>query len=143
MIIDFKKRPLILDGATGTLFQQKGMAAGEDSTAFAIKNPHIVKDIERQYLEAGSDLIYSPTFNLNRSKVEALGMTTDEIIGKLMAPALELKEEYAGMGRKVYISLDIGPQGELLEPVGELTFEDAYEFYAEQVRAGALAVPMP
>lgn len=136
MIIDFGKGPVILDGATGTLFQQKGMAAGEDSTAFAIKNPHIVKDIERQYLEAGSDLIYSPTFNLNRAKIEALGMTTEEIIGKLMAPALELKEEYAGRGRKIYISLDIGPQGEMLEPVGKLTFEDAYEFYAEQVRAG-------
>ncbi len=136
MTIDFRNSPVILDGATGTLFQQNGMKAGEDSTSFALDNPHIVKDIQRQYIEAGSDCIYSPTFNLNRAKVAAMGMATDEIIGKLMAPAMELKGEYAAKGRKVYVSLDIGPQGEMLEPVGKLTFEDAYEFYAEEVRAG-------
>ena len=56
---------IILDGATGTMFQRNGMRPGEDSTQFALDHPEIVDKIQRMYVEAGSDAIYAPPFNLN------------------------------------------------------------------------------
>ncbi|MCQ2546226.1 MAG: homocysteine S-methyltransferase family protein [Clostridia bacterium] len=128
-------RTRILDGATGTLFQARGMKAGEDSTAFALNNPETVEEVAREYIEAGSEFIYAPTFNLNRSRVEALGETVMSISEKLAAPALKLREEYAAKGRPVLVAYDVGPQGEMLEPLGSLSFEDAYDFYAEEAKA--------
>lgn len=132
---DNMKKTRLLDGAMGTLLQARGMKAGEDSTAFALANPDIVEDIAREYIEAGSEFIYAPTFNLNRGKVEALGETVMSISEKLTAPALKLRDEYAGKGRAVLVSYDIGPQGEMIEPLGNLSFEDAYEFYALEAEA--------
>ena len=130
-----RKKATILDGATGTLFQARGMKAGEDSTAFALNNPDIVEDVEREYLEAGAELIYCPTFNLNREKVKGLGETVLSLTLKLTEPARKLREEYAAKGQAVLVAFDVGPQGEMVEPLGSLTFEDAYDFYAEEARA--------
>ena len=136
MIIEPKNKRYILDGALGTMFQKRGMKPGEDSTAFALKNPEIVKEIEREYIEAGADIILAPTFNLSREKVKELGYDLRSLIKALCEPAIELREEYARRGREVAVSLDIGPQGVLIEPLGELSFEDACDFYAELVREG-------
>lgn len=125
----------ILDGAMGTQLQARGMKPGEDSTAFALRNPGIVEDIEREYIEAGAEFIYTPTFNLNRAKVGMYGETVESLSMKLTEPARKLRDEYAGKGKKLQIAFDVGPQGEMLEPLGRLTFEEAYEFYAEEAMA--------
>ena len=117
------------------MFQSRGMNPGEETTSFAVNNPDIVKDIQREYIEAGSQIIYMPTFNLNRGKVAWLGETVESLSLKLTAPARQLRDEYAAKGIAVLLSFDIGPQGEMVEPLGKLTFEDAYEFYAEEARA--------
>lgn len=129
------RKTRILDGATGTLFQTGGMKAGEDSTVFALAHPDIVEDIAGEYIEAGSEFIYTPTFNLNREKVEGLGETVESLAAKLAAPALKLRAEYAEKGRSVLVAFDIGPQGKILEPLGEYTFEEAYAFFAEEAKA--------
>ena len=72
-------RTIMLDGGTGTMLQARGMKAGEDSTAFALHNPDIVEDIARQYIEAGSQFVYTPTFNLNRAKVAGFGETVESL----------------------------------------------------------------
>ncbi|MCQ2545013.1 MAG: homocysteine S-methyltransferase family protein [Clostridia bacterium] len=128
-------KTIILDGATGTEYQKKGMQQGQDSTAFALANPDVVKEVARNYAEAGSEIIYAPTFNLNRQKVEDIGLSLEEITEKLARPVLELREEYAKAGRKIRVAFDIGPQGEMVEPLGKLTFEDAYDFYAQEAKA--------
>ena len=128
-------KTILLDGGTGTMLQARGMKAGEDSTAFALAHPDVVEDVARQYIEAGSQFIYTPTFNLNRSKVAAMGETVESLCLKLSEPARRLRDEYAAKGRSVLIAFDIGPQGELVEPLGRLSFEDALEFYAEEARA--------
>ncbi|MBQ3321704.1 MAG: homocysteine S-methyltransferase family protein [Firmicutes bacterium] len=128
-------RTIILDGGMGTMLQARGMKAGEDSTAFAYHNPDILEDVARQYIEAGSQVVYTPTFNLTRDKVAGLGETVESLCLKLTAPARKLREEYAGKGRTILMVFDMGPQGELVEPLGRLTFEDAYEFYALQAKA--------
>lgn len=131
------KKTYILDGAMGTELQKRGMKPGEDSTAFALANPDIVGDVHREYIEAGSDIIYAPTFNLNRDKVASLGETVESLTLKLTEPARRLREEYAKAGKNILMAFDIGPQGEMVEPMGSLTFEDAYAFYAEEAKAAA------
>ncbi|MGX8774147.1 MAG: homocysteine S-methyltransferase family protein, partial [Bacillota bacterium] len=128
-------RTIILDGGTGTMLQARGMKPGEDSTAFALNNPDVVEDVARQYIEAGAQAVYTPTFNLNRAKVAGLGETVESLCLKLSAPARKLREEYAAKGRTILVMFDMGPQGELVEPLGRLSFEDALEFYGEQARA--------
>ena len=131
---------IILDGATGTMFQRNGMRPGEDSTQFALDHPEIVDKIQRMYVEAGSDAIYAPTFNLNKAKIEKMGKSLTEVIQRLVAPSVKLRDEYIEeKGRPVIVGLDVGPQGELLEPMGTKTFEEAYDFYAEMIIAGCSA----
>jgi len=129
------RRTIVLDGGMGTMLQARGMKAGEDSTAFALAHPEVIEDIARQYLEAGSQFVYTPTFNLTRAKVEGLGETVESLCRKLSAPARRLREEYAAKGKTILVGFDMGPQGELVEPLGKLTFEDAYDFYALQAKA--------
>ena len=57
------RKTRILDGGTGTMFQARGMKPGEDSTAFALAHPEVVEEVAREYLEAGAEFIYTPTFN--------------------------------------------------------------------------------
>ena len=128
---------IILDGATGTMFQKAGMQPGQDTTTFAFENPEIVAKLQHDYVEAGSDAITAPTFNLNREKVAAMGCSLEEIIRRLTAPSIKVREEAMANGKAVIVGLDVGPQGELLEPMGTKTFEEAYDFYAEMMKAGA------
>jgi len=128
---------IILDGATGTMFQKAGMQPGQDTTQFAYENPEVVEELQRAYVEAGSDAITAPTFNLNREKVAAMGAGLDEIIRRLTAPSIKVREEAIEQGKAVIVGLDVGPQGELLEPMGTKTFEEALDFYAEMMKCGA------
>ena len=138
MAIDFDNRIYILDGGMGTMLQNAGMAPGETSTQFALAHPDILTDIHRQYAEAGSDIIYAATFGMNRFKADEIGRplcdAVECVVGAARDAARETEEK---SGRKVLVALDIGPLGELLEPMGTLRFEDAYEAFAEVVRAGA------
>ncbi len=130
---------IILDGATGTMFQRNGMQPGQDTTQFVIQHPEVVESMQLAYIDAGSDAITAPTFNLNRDKIKAMGGDLDEIIRKLTAPSIKVREKAMAKGKPVIVGLDIGPQGELLEPMGTKTFEEAYDFYAEMVSAGVAA----
>lgn len=132
---EYNKKTRILDGGTGTMFQARGMKPGEDSTAFAFANPQVVEDIARAYIEAGSEFIYTPTFNLNPEKVEEFGETVEDLTARLAAPALKLREEYAAKGRNIIVVFDVGPQGKMLEPMGTYTFEEAYDFYKKEAKA--------
>lgn len=136
MTVDFVNNRYILDGAMGTMMQQAGMKEGEDSTEFAMNNPQVVADIHRAYIEAGADFIYAPTFNLNREKAEALGGSLRSVVMKLAEPTTAVRDKVAGEGRRVYATLDMGPTGRMIEPMGDMTFEEAYDIYSEIAAAG-------
>ena len=128
-------KTIILDGATGTEYQKRGMKPGQDSTAFALANPDVVREVAGEYAQAGSEIIYAPTFNLNRQKIADMGISLEELTEKLAVPVIGLREEYAKAGKTLKVAFDIGPQGEMLEPLGNLSFEDAYDFYALEAKA--------
>ena len=124
---------LILDGAMGTMLQAAGMKAGEHPEVFGFDNPEIVKNIHLKYIEAGSNIIYANTFGANAHKLEGCKIDVDTAIKTAIQSA---KEAVVESKRDVKVALDIGPIGELLEPLGVLRFEDAYEIYKEMVVAG-------
>ena len=87
-----------------------------------------------QYIEAGADIIYAGTFGLNRFKQEELDIPLEEAVRIVMGIADDARNEAAEKtGRDIKVAIDMGPLGELLEPMGTLTFEEAYDAFAELV----------
>ena len=123
-----------LDGAMGTMLQQAGMQPGDVPELLALTKPEMLTAIHRQYIEAGADVVYANTFGANRRKLEKLGVTVEEVV---IAAIHAAKKACEGTNAKV--ALDIGPLGELLEPLGSLPFEAAVDMFAELVRAGVKA----
>ena len=126
-----KNKFVFLDGAMGTMLQAKGLQLGDIPELINISNPKWILDIHKSYINANSDIIYTNTFGANRYKLEGSGYSVDEIIPKAVAIAKE-----ACKGTDALVALDLGPIGQLLEPTGSLTFEDAYEIFTEQIIAG-------
>lgn len=125
---------LFLDGAMGTMLFAKGLAMGEVPEVLNLTKPDWITDIHSQYIDAGSDIVYANTFGANAYKLKKTGRSVEEIVKAAIENA-----KAACRGREAYVALDIGPIGQLLEPAGTLSFEGAYEFFAEMIRAGAQA----
>ena len=121
----------------GTMLQRAGMPSDCDQNDYLLEHPEVIGDIHRQYAEAGADILYVPTFTMNRQRQLQREGHVEEDIHRLMAPALKVREEMAASGREIFVALDMGPLGEMLEPMGALAFEDAYEAYAVLACAGA------
>lgn len=120
---------VILDGAMGTMLQKTGLNLGELPEFLNLTNENLIRNIHRKYLQAGSNIIYANTFGANRHK-----MSSEDVV-KIVKKAVSLaKEEATNYNAKV--ALDIGPIGELLEPSGTLSFDDAYDMFKEIVVAG-------
>lgn len=137
MAIDFGEKIYILDGGMGTMLQEAGMSPDESSAEFGVRNPHILTEIHNKYVDAGSDIIYASTFSINGRRLDKLNMSLQEAVNIVLDAAAAAKERAMKLyGREVNVALDIGPVGQLLEPMGTLPFEEALEIFAELVRAG-------
>ena len=124
---------IILDGAMGTMIQSAGLMLGAKPEIFALENPDAVMSIHRQYIESGSSVIYSNTFGANRHKLSGTGHSVEEVV----TANVKLAKKAAGKTAKV--ALDIGPIGELMAPLGTLSFDEAYDIFNEMLQAGARA----
>ena len=122
---------VILDGAMGTMLQARGLKMGETPEVLNIEKPEMLTEIHREYIEAGADIVYANTFGANRYKLKKSGYSVGEIIKAGIKNARRACE-----GTDALVALDIGPIGQLLEPTGTLTFEEAYDIYKEQVLSG-------
>lgn len=122
---------LIMDGATGTQLQQMGLPAGMAPELWNLKNPEAIKNHYRAYLEAGSDAILTNTFGGTRPRMDMEGRGDDTHATNVAAA--RLAREVAGDDKFVLGS--IGPTGLLMEPMGELTYDKAVEYFAEQAAA--------
>ncbi len=124
---------LFFDGGTGSILQQKGLQPGELPETWNLLHPDRILDLYRGYLEAGSDIFNTNTFGANRLKYPD---NLDEIVTAAVRLAKEARAE-TGREEDAYVALDIGPTGKLLEPMGDLSFDDAVDIFAEVVRIGA------
>ena len=130
----FNRDYILLDGAMGTMLQKKGMEVGTVPETLNIVKPEWIIDIHKSYIDAGAQIVYANTFGANRYKMEDTGYTVEELISAAIDNAKKAAE-----GTDTLVALDIGPIGQLLEPTGSLTFEEAYDIFKEEVVAGSNA----
>ena len=129
---------VIFDGAMGTMLQAAGMKMGETPEVLSITQPELLVDIHTKYIHAGAQVLYTNTFGANSYKLEGCGYSVDEIIKASIANAKKACENVEKVtGKKALVALDIGPIGQLLEPTGTLSFEEAYDIFKEMIIAGS------
>lgn len=128
----FGKEILFFDGAMGTMLQKNGLKTGDLPENMNITHPDVLLKIHKEYLDAGCNVITTNTFGANSLKFN----NVSEIITNAVNLAKKSTENY---DRDTFVALDVGPIGRLLEPCGDLPFEDAYELFKEQVIAGEKA----
>ena len=122
---------LIADGATGTMMMAAGLPAGAAPELWNVERPEQVLALYQAYLEAGSQIILTNTFGGSRLKLDKTGLAGRAY--ELNLAAARLARQAAG--ERAYVAGDIGPTGELMAPLGALTFEQAQEVFAEQASA--------
>lgn len=118
---------ILLDGAMGTMLQKSGEMGETLPEVLSIEKPELIASIHKAYVDAGAQIVYANTFGANKYKMKDAGYSVNELIGAAVDNAKK-------SGAKV--ALDIGPIGKLLEPLGDLSFEEAYETFKEEVLAG-------
>lgn len=125
-----KERVLLLDGAWGTEFFQRGLMPGSSPDEWNLTHPEIVQEITRDYLAAGAQVILTNTFGANRFRLEPHGLSdhATEINRKAAALARE------AIGNTALVAGDIGPTARFL-PLGEVTAEELSRAFAEQATA--------
>lgn len=121
---------LLFDGGMGTMLQAAGMKAGALPELLNFEEPQVITDIQRQYVEAGCNVITANTFGANAHKLDGAATVAD-----VFAAAVACAREAGAR----YVAGDIGPIGALLRPLGTLSFDEAYDLFAEEVRAGVAA----
>ena len=124
---------LVLDGATGTNLQKAGMPTGVCPEAWILEHPDVLVKLQMDYINAGSNIIYAPTFSGNRIKLEEYGWEKDieNINRKLVALS---KEAVAKTGYRAYVAGNLTMTGMQLYPIGKLMLEELIEVYKEQIR---------
>lgn len=119
------KEFLLFDGAMGTMILKKGIRNYNIPEDLNIDNKEIIQAIHKEYVDSGADIITTNTFGANRYKITDSKYSLKKIIKEAINRAKSANPKY--------IAYDIGPLGMLLEPMGELSFEDAYEAFKEQI----------
>ncbi len=120
-----------LDGGFGTMLVAKGLKAGQLPEEYNIEKPEIVQEIHKAYIDAGSDIILTNTFGANKKKMSRSKYPLSELICSAV-----LNAKKAAEGTDVKIALDLGPIGELIEPMGMMTFEEAVDVFKESISLG-------
>ena len=121
---------LRFDGAMGTQLQARGMAAGETPELLCLADPQGVTAIHRAYVEAGAEAITTNTFGASAPKLGG-----EDMVPQVFEAAVRCARDAGAR----YVAADIGPTGSLLQPMGTLSFDDAYELFAQQVVAADAA----
>ncbi|AUN17673.1 homocysteine methyltransferase [Clostridium botulinum] len=126
-----KENILIFDGAMGTMLQKLGLKISDLPEELNILEPEKIINIHRKYIEAGAKVITTNTFGANEIKLKQSEFSLESIIDKAIGNVKK-----AGENKEILIALDIGPIGQLLEPMGTLKFEEAYEIFKRQIVQG-------
>ncbi|MBE0576757.1 MAG: homocysteine S-methyltransferase family protein [Desulfuromonadales bacterium] len=124
-------RVLILDGAMGTLLQERGMSAGGCPEEMNRVAPDVVTGIHAEYAEAGADILVANSFGGNRAKLAHYGLA--DAVDELNSCAVELARQ-AG-GDHVFVGGSVGPTGRFVEPIGDAGFDEMVVIFAEQISA--------
>ncbi|MEA3470885.1 MAG: homocysteine S-methyltransferase family protein, partial [Thermodesulfobacteriota bacterium] len=122
-----RRRIVVLDGATGTELQKRGMPSGVCPELWCLDNNQLIEKIHSDYQMAGADVVYSATFGANRIKLGQYGIS--DVGGMNRELALTARR---AVGKQTLVAGDMGPTGRFVEPFGDLAFEEAVEIFREQ-----------
>jgi 5-methyltetrahydrofolate--homocysteine methyltransferase len=126
-----QQKILVMDGAMGTELMERGVRPEDCFDAQNIKKPEIVLAVHKAYVEAGADIIETNTFGANRIKLADYGL--DKKVREINLEAAKLARK--AIGENGFVCGSIGPLGKMLDPLGEITFDQALEVFAEQAKA--------
>lgn len=124
-----KEHPLFLDGATGSNLQKQGMPAGVCPEQWILEHREIMTMLQQAFVDAGTNIVYAPTFTANRIKLKEYGL--EEQIRQINIDLVTLSKE--AVGDRAYVAGDLTMTGEQLAPIGHLDFEDLINVYKEQI----------
>ena len=129
------ERPwLLADGATGTNLYNMGLAPGAAPDLWCETHPDRVRDLHRQMIGAGADLILTNSFGANASRLRLAG-ASDRVASLNLAAARLAREAVAEAGRPVVVAGSMGPTGEIMAPMGRMTEAEATRLFTEQAEA--------
>ena len=125
-----KNGPVILDGATGTNLMKAGMPIGVCPEKWVMEHPDVLIKLQREFVEAGSNIVYAPTFTGNRIKLEEYGLEAS--LEEINTTLVKFSKE--AVGDKALVAGDMTMTGKQLFPLGELMFDELVEVYKEQAK---------
>jgi len=130
---DVGSRVLVASGPLGTEMEKRGYLLSDNSALWSLKNPDLYKDVLRRFIDSGSEVIHGTNSSCNRIVLARLGMADQ---------AFEVARDWAKLAKEAcppgcYLSGGMGNLGQLLQPLGEISYEDAYGGYKEQALAMA------
>lgn len=122
---------VVFDGAMGTMLQREGLKLGENPEIFNIEKSEVITKIHKKYIENGAMVVTTNTFGANELKLKDTKYSVEQVINSAVNNAKRAIED-----KNVYVALDVGPIGQLLEPMGTLSFERAYSIFKRQIIQG-------
>lgn len=125
------KGVVLLDGATGSNLRKAGMPVGISSEQWVLEHPQVLQGLQRAYVDAGSQIVYAPTFAANRISMRNFNLQ-DRIV-ELNTRLVKISKD--AVGNRALVAGDLTTTGQLMEPRGPLTYEELYQAYQEQIRA--------
>lgn len=124
-----RETPIFLDGATGSNLLKRGMPAGVCPEKWILEHREVLIGLQREFVEAGSNILYAPTFSANRIKLKEYGL--EEQIREMNHALVAVSKEAAG--GKALVAGDLTMTGEQLAPMGKMDFEELISIYKEQI----------
>lgn len=120
--------PFLMDGATGTELQKRGMPVGACTEQWALEHPEALLELQRAYVHAGATVLVTPTLGCNEGTLEAFGLAgqMEDYNRRLVALTRQAAEG------KALVAGDLGPTGKAIPPYGETPFEELVDLYARQ-----------
>jgi len=123
--------PILADGAMGTMLFANGLQFGDPPEVWNLAHPDVIRRIQRGYLEAGSRIVLTNTFGGNRARLRLSGHG-DRVDDLNRTAAFLLRAEVHAAGDHALVAGDIGPSGEIVEPLGTLAYDEAVDIFREQ-----------
>ena len=128
-----EKGILISDGAMGTMLQGKGLTDGGAPELWNVDNPNAIEEVLEEYAAAGANLITTNTFGGTRGRLQMHGL--EDRLFELNKAGAEIARKVADRHPGCYVMGDVGPSGELMEPMGTMTIDEAKALFADQIKA--------